>query len=387
MSALRPAVVGTVALLVTAALTACNGAPSSEAPASSGAPAGATASIRVDDGLARDVEDYFRRSYTRGLRDVRAVLVMVDGRTVLQRYRGARPSDTHDAYSVGKSITSTLIGIALAEGKLRSLDMPLSQALPQHAAGMRREVAAITVRQLLTMTAGLPADPPPSTEPLADHYRAWVPDILRRGVERPPGSGFAYSSASSHLLAAILAHATGMPVLEYARRALFDPLGIDTRPAAQPVMNQDPAEYAKFEAAGFAWPTDPQGINTGHGHIKLAPQDMAKIGNLFLNGGTWQGRRIVPAQWVTEATRAHVEASAPVGSHYGYQWWVTTAGDHPAYAAVGFGGQLIEVVPDLRLVVVGATVPGEPTEVIDTSVLQYMVTLAVVPHLHAATGP
>jgi CubicO group peptidase (beta-lactamase class C family) len=339
--------------------------------------------VRVDEGVGEAVEQYFARSYTRGLRDVRAVLVLVNGRPVLERYRGGRPEDSHDTYSVGKSIVSTLVGIAIAEGKLRGVGVTLAEALPHYRSVMRPEVARATLRQLLTMTAGLRPDPPAGDPLAATLHGDWVRDILQHGFDHAPGT-WAYSSITSHLLAAVLVEATGMRVLDYGRARLFDPLGITTRPAAEPRLDAGAPGERAFDAARFAWTVDPQGINTGHGHIKLTAQDLAAFGLLMLDKGVWKGRQLVPESWVTEATRGQVDSSAPVGDRYGYQWWIPDAGGHPAFAAVGFGGQLVEVVPDLRLVVVAVTEPRE-LEVIDTSVLEFLVKLAVIPHVHTTS--
>ena len=111
-----------------------------------------------------------------------------------------------------------------------------------------------------------------------------------------------------------------------------------------------------YEKAAFAWPVDHQGINYGAAFLKLRPRDLAKLGQLYLEHGSWQGKQVVPQAWVRDATSAQVPTTDGSGAeHYGYQWWVTTAGGHPAYAAIGFGGQLIEVVPDKALVVVFVT--------------------------------
>jgi CubicO group peptidase (beta-lactamase class C family) len=336
--------------------------------------------VRVDADLGAAVEQYFARSYARGLRNVRAVLVLVDERPVLERYRGGPPEDSHDTFSVTKSIVSTLVGIAIAEGKLRGVDVTLAEALPQYLSVMRPQVARTTLRQVLTMTAGLRPDPW-SGEPLAATLHGdWVSDILQHGFDHAPGP-WAYSSIGSHLLAAVLVRATGMRILEYARARLFDPLGIPTRPAAQPRLDS-PAGARAYDAAKFAWPIDPQGINTGHAHIKLAARDLAAFGLLMLNKGVWKGRQLLPEGWVTEATRAHVDAAE--GNRYGYQWWIPDAGDHPVFAAVGYGGQLVEVVPDLHLVVVAVTAPSE-LEAIDASELEFLVKLAVIPHVHTTS--
>jgi CubicO group peptidase (beta-lactamase class C family) len=358
--------------------TGCSGSGSRPPPAS--APSSAAGSPGADQGVRDAVEQYIARSYTRGLRDLRALLVIVDGRPLLERYRGGGPEQSHDTFSVGKSIVSTLVGTAIAEGKLRGVGVTLAEALPQYRSVMSPPVARTTVRQLLTMTAGLRPDPS-SGEPLAGTLRGdWVRDILEHGFDHPPGT-WAYSSLGSHLLAAVLVRATGMRLVDYARTRLFDPLGITTRPAAEPLLGDGPGERA-YEAARFAWPVDPQRLNTGHAHIKLTAQDLAAFGQLMLDRGVRKGHRLVPEGWVTEATTAHVETTAGPGEHYGYQWWIARAAGHTAYAAVGFGGQLVEVVPDLGLVVVAVVEPRDD-RLVDSSVLELLVELAVIPHLPA----
>lgn len=120
--------------------------------------------------------------------------------------------------------------------------------------------------------------------------RDWVPAILADGTVREPGTRFAYSNSSSHLLAAVLAEATGQSVLDYARQVLFDPLGITTRPATTVVVTDDPGS-ARYDAApGFLWPQDPQGVHTGFGWAKLTARDMLALGQApHLDPKTWYG--------------------------------------------------------------------------------------------------
>ena len=307
--------------------------------------------------LGAKIDRYISNIYSPAASRVRAVVVTVDGRVRAAVYRHGSPTQTYDVHSITKSVIGTLVGLALDEGRLRSLDDTLANMLPDRAAQMSTTVGRITLRQLLTMTSGLPADPPNGADLPFMASRDWVGTILRTGVTSEPGSGFAYSSAGSHLLAAVLTHATGMSVLDYARPRLFDPLGIDTRNAAEPHFSDADID-TKYDQAEFAWPKDPTGIQTGFAALKLKPTDMEKLGRLYLQQGRWNGREVVPRSWIQLATTAH---SAPPGApgtgaeSYGYQWWVTQELGHPAYLAAGFGGQLIEVVPDVHLVVAVAT--------------------------------
>jgi CubicO group peptidase (beta-lactamase class C family) len=303
--------------------------------------------------------------------DLRAVVVARGSRTVLERYFDSSADDTSEVASVTKSVMSLLVGIAIGEGAIADVHQTLAALLPRYADVMDETTRSVTLRQLLTMTAGFPADADSPGAPYSTSGEDWVRDILRAGVDQRPGSAFAYSSTSSYLLSAILTEATGQSALDYAREKLFDDVGIDSRPAAQPLAVLDNA--AEYEAAGFAWAVDRQGRNLGDSSLKLTARDMLTLGQLALRGGRWQGRQLVPRHWIAEATRAQVETSGmtPVAEEYGYQWWVTTAAGHPAFAAAGYGGQLIEVVPDLELVVVVSnTIPPVATRASPTLFLQ-----------------
>jgi CubicO group peptidase (beta-lactamase class C family) len=107
-----------------------------------------------------------------------------------------------------------------------------------------------------------------------------------------------------------------------------------------------------YQQAGFAWPTDPQGYHLGYGFLKLTARDLAKFGYLYLEGGVWESRQVVPAAYVRASTQTHIQTGDPVAPGYGYQWWTMTEQGHRGFAAVGLGGQLVEVLPDLDLVVV-----------------------------------
>jgi len=224
---------------------------------------------------------------------------------------------------------------------------------------MPPQVAAVTLRQLLTMTGGFT-----DTWNLPEDPMLAAPDWTRFIIahqERPPGREFHYSDHDAHLLSPILAQATGQSVLAYARAKLFDPLGIVTTPAEESVP-LDEARAAAYLRAPFAWPADPQGFHIGAAWIKLTPPDMAKFGALFLQGGQWAGRQVVPADWVRASTTAQAGAAfgfAPQNEfapdNYGFLWWIDSVGGDAAYLALGYGGQLIEVVPARRLVIVVST--------------------------------
>jgi CubicO group peptidase (beta-lactamase class C family) len=279
-----------------------------------------------------------------GNENVRAVLVNVHGKPVVAQYDGVPTSRHWDMGWGTVAVVATLVGIAIDEGRIPGLDATLAQLLPSHVDDMARAVASTTLREVLTMTGGFQKT---LDDPVVDY--AGGPDpvgkILR--AARPTDAHqFAYSSQGAHVLAAIVARATGMPVLDYARSRLFDPLGIKTDPAS-----------------AFGWANDSTGLNLGWTSLKLAPEDVAKLGQLYLDGGRWKGRQLVSASWVHEATRVQEENVARPNDSlsgyggYGYGWWLIESDHSPAYFVADLSGQLLEVLPTHSLVVVVSSEP------------------------------
>jgi CubicO group peptidase (beta-lactamase class C family) len=309
-------------LAIAWALGACSSSTPAAAPART--PVTAPSSAALDAAaLQRAIDAHFEAGEPAGLENVRALLVSVDGATVAARYSGSGPEEAAHVWSVTKSVLSMLVGIALDEGHLRGLDQTLAELLPQYRSQMRPAVAAITLQQLLSMTSGLadasdggvvfdPADP--------DLVRT----ILQGALVAEPGTRWLYSNASAHVLSAVLRHATGQSVLDYARARLFDPLEILTRPGYEGVENlrYAPPFSDDFQRAGFAWATDQQGVHVGGLTLKITAPDMVKLGELYLGEGTWHGRRIVPAQWVQTSITPVELASQEDGSSYGLLWWL-----------------------------------------------------------------
>jgi CubicO group peptidase (beta-lactamase class C family) len=314
----------------------------------------------ADQGMDPQVLDDLDTQVPERYPQVRSLLVVRRGYLVYERYwQGFDAADGHEIHSITKSITSALVGIALGDHHLKSLDQTVGELLAAHLPkGADPRVRAVTVRQLLTMTGGLPGD----VQSLEGDQRLsrrlfrsrdWVGHILGRPLVTTPGTTWAYSNASSHLLSAIVADASGQSTLAVARAKLFSPLGIHSDNVFQPlaVKPPTPAQIQAYQQASVAWPRDPQGYHFGFGETKLPARDLAKIGYLYLNGGRWDTTQVVPADYVRASTQPQRKLGGPrVG--YGYQWWTTSINLHAAFAAHGIGGQRIVVVPDLDLVVV-----------------------------------
>jgi CubicO group peptidase (beta-lactamase class C family) len=234
----------------------------------------------------------------------------------------------HDQASVTKSIMTTLIAIAADQGKL-NLDDPMLSFFPGRTAANRDAAKErVTVRHLASMSSGLDCTAAGDEQTLKEMRKSpdYVQFVLDRRMIAEPGSQFVYCSPGMHMLAAILQKATGMTALEFARQNLFDPLGI----------------------RNVIWPADAQGVNHGWGDIHLHPHDTAKIGLLWLRHGEWEGRRIVSQAWVESSIKTQIRTGRR--DDYGYGWWIT--GEKGEYAAIGRGGQRIQVWPDLDMLLV-----------------------------------
>ena len=282
---------------------------------------------------------------------IQAVVTVKDGVIIDEYYgEGHDQESLFPVHSASKSVTGALIGIAIQEGAIGGVDDPLSLYLPQAAEQEDPRKGAITLRQLLTHTSGLEWYEWGGGYTNWEEFRRadnWVDYILGRDLVQEPGTVFNYSTGNTHLLSAVLEAATGMSQEDYCRSRLFDPLGV---------------------SRDAYWGTDPQGIADGGNGLVISARDAARFGQLFLNGGRWEGEQLVPAQWVEASTT--LQNPGPGGStgQYGYHWWLQshTTGQYGSYAtpyptarydtyfAFGYGGQFIYVVPQLDLVAVFA---------------------------------
>ena len=230
----------------------------------------------------------------------------------------------HVLYSLSKSFTSTAVGLAVAEGKL-SGDDPVLKFFPDDAPTPPSDkLKTMRVRDLLTMSTGH------QTEPKLTADETWVKSFLAHPVEHKPGTHFLYNSAGTYMCSAIVQKVTGQTVLDYLRPRLFEPLGIE----------------------GAEWSASPQGISAGGWGLFLKTEDIAKFGQLFLQKGQWNGKQLVPAAWVEQATGKQVSnGSDPTkdwDQGYGFQFWRCR---HGAYRGDGAFGQFCIVLPEQDAVV------------------------------------
>jgi len=285
--------------------------------------------------------------------NVHGVVVVRHGKLVMERYYSGidyrlghllgtvnfSPTTRHDLRSVSKSVTSLLVGIALGEDKFPALDSPAVDHLPAKYATLRTpDNARITIRHLLTMSSGLDWDEDrPYTDPANTETEMELADdpyrfVLQRSFAATSGAVYDYNSGGTELLGLVLAHSTGGHIDDYARDKLFGPLGITDFEWMKMSNSGEP-----YAAAG----------------VRLRPRDMAKLGQLLLTDGQWQGRQVLPKGWAAESIEPRINGAGLF--YYGYQWWLgrtmLRGRDLHWAAGTGLGGQRLYVQPDLDLVV------------------------------------
>ena len=337
LSARRTSKLSTLPLLLLAALAAgCRPSP----PEAAAPPGPAYWPTQGWQSVAPEAQGFDSAKLAEGLLGMQAdgtrvhsLMMIRDGYVLLDTtfypYDG---STVHDLASVTKSFMTTLIGIAADQG-LIDLDAPLVSYFPDRTiANLDERKQAVTIRGLVSLTSGPQCNASNDEEDLSAMRATddWVQAALDRPSVATPGTRFVYCGPDMHLLSGVLRQATGMTALEFARANLFGPLGIT-------------------EAV---WDTDPQGNNRGWGDLALLPQDAAKLGLLFLQGGKWEGKQIVSSEWVAEATTAQHPTGGNRAEDYGYGWWVSREGEAvPYYSANGRGGQYVRVFPGINAIV------------------------------------
>ena len=266
---------------------------------------------------------------------VAGFLVLHDGAIRIERYAlGYGPTGRWTSQSVAKALTSTLVGAAVKDGFIASIDDPVTRYLPALAGGT---YDGVTIRHLMTMSSGARWNED-YTDPESDvarFYRAPITKGLDATVsymraltrEAPPGTKWAYKTGETHLLGALVAAATKQPLANYLSAKIWAPYGME-------------------QAA--SWMIDRSGTELGGCCLQATLRDFARFGQFVLDDGKIAGQSVVPDGWFAEATRQHWPTTYPERG-YGFQWW-TGAGN--TFDAIGIHGQLIHVDPARRLVVV-----------------------------------
>ncbi len=305
----------------------------------------------TEAGFAAETGDLLDALYGSGeLPDLHAVVVARHGKLVLERYFEGEdeiwgdpqgsvafgPEVMHDLRSVSKSIVGLLYGIALAEGTVPPRETPLVDLFDYADLAADPARQKITVEHALTMTMGLawdetlPYSDPRNSEIAMERSEDRYRYILERPIVTDPGSQWTYSGGATALLAHLVSRGSGKPLIDYAREKLFTPLGIDQS----------------------SWTPGFSGEAAAASGLRLTARDLARIGQMVLNGGRWNEHQIVPALWLRDSFVRH--AAVEDGLSYGYQWWLGQGrrGGRGWMAGIGNGGQRLAVFPDLDLVMV-----------------------------------
>jgi len=275
---------------------------------------------------------------------IHSILIVKNGAIVHEVYFGAYKRESlHTIYSITKSVTSALIGIAIDNGDIGGVDETVGELLPEYAAAIEDDrLKDATAEQLLTMSSGLewdewtyPYSDPRNSEYYQVQSRDWVKYVLELPMRDEPGSRWVYNTGGVHVLSAIIKSRTGLYANQLAEKHLFEPLGIER----------------------YSWNTDPKGYPcTGgtRGGLRLRTRDIAKFGMVFMREGKWNGKQVISKEWVRESTTKH--ATTVRNSDYGYLWWLNSYTiknrQVDMIVGAGYGGQSLALVPDLDLMYV-----------------------------------
>ena len=239
------------------------------------------------------------------------------------------PALKHTLYSLSKSFTSTAIGMCVADGKL-TIEDPVLKFFPEDApAEVSERLAAIKIKHLLTMNNGHDGRPMDAMQ--ADPEGKWVKAYLAQPIPFEPGTHFFYNTGSSYMLSAIVQKLTGETTFDFLTERLFKPLGIE----------------------GADWEVSPEGVNTGGYGLRIRTEDIAKLGQLYLQKGQWNGEQLIPAEWVEAATKKQTTSQdndSDWGQGYGYQFWRCKP-EPGFYRGDGAFGQYCIVIPQYDTVI------------------------------------
>jgi len=329
---------GLIVLMCLSSLYGCGQKTARQGTSATGSPA-ALERTTTPEQLKTAMEKYLQSAEEQKL-GIQSVMVLQHGKVLYEKWwNGGEPQTPHVLNSVSKTFTSAAVGLAIGEGRL-SLDDKLVTFFPDELPDNPSDnLKNITVRNLLTMNSGHDREP--------DRTKAatWAKAFLDWPVLHEPGTYYCYNSLGTYMLSAIVQKVTGQKIVDYLQPRLFDPLGIEAP----------------------HWDESPQGINCGGWGLYLKTEDLAKMGQLLLQKGKWNGKQILPKKYAVEATckqvpcvpswirfdEARKSGLTPENSDwvmgYGYQIWRCR---HNAYRADGAGGQYIIVIPDKDAVVV-----------------------------------
>jgi len=284
-----------------------------------------------------------KRIISKEFESIFGLLIVKDGKLLFEEYPNSDRNSMPNLFSVTKSFTSALIGIAIDEGFIPGVNVPVFDYFPEYDNLKNEDKEKILLKHALSMTGGF--DWEEWLIPYTNSNNSWVQMytaanrirfLLDLPVVDEPGTKFEYSTGLSTLLGEIIRKSTSFRADEFAEEHLFEPLGIENY---------------------YWWAFSDSLLSTGSDlHLKL--RDAAKFGYLYLQGGYWNGEQVIPEEWVNESLRLHIQRGTSSAGFYGYQWWIHQSDTQYYYYALGYGGQYILNIPEKNMVIVMANTPG-----------------------------
>ena len=295
--------------------------------------------VDMDVSAIEEITDNILNDQYKG---IHSLLIIKDGFLVFEEYfKGYNSDDIQHIFSITKSVSSSLTGIAIDKGFLHSVEDPVLSFFPQYniTDSIKQK---LQLKHILTLTTGFEWDEKtyPYTDPKNSEYQMfqtndWMEFVLQRPLSHNPGEIYNYNTGSVHLLSSVFKESTGLFADEFAEQFLFEPLGI--------------TEYF--------WNTDNQGFPcTGatHGGLKMKARDVAKYGFLYLNNGKWNNVQVIPEWWIEESVipRIDIDQTEQIGYLWRLGQYDINGNKVDYYLSVGSGGQTLIVVPELDLIII-----------------------------------
>ncbi|WP_099202933.1 serine hydrolase domain-containing protein [Miniphocaeibacter massiliensis] len=292
-------------------------------------------------GFTEEEQQNLESNIEKGFKNIAGIVVVKNGYIKYEKYfNGHNKEQKYSVASVTKSVLSSLIGISMKDGYIKTLDEKILNYFPDYKTDnpIKKD---IRILDLLTCVAPYPFES--INEPIGElidssHWMKYSLNILAANKGRRT---FKYSTIGTHILSGVLTKSSGFTAREYANKELFNKIGIDIIPNFK--MESYTANYI-FGKNARGWQHDPQNYTIGGYGLSLTPREMAKFGFLYLNNGVWNGVKVLPNNWVEEST-------TKLKYDYGYLWWLYKYEDIDAYCAMGTGGRCICIIPKMDTVI------------------------------------
>ena len=255
-----------------------------------------------------------------------SVLIVRHGYIVFEYYALDDPEKLREIWSVTKSVLSALTGIAVQRGYIKSIDLPIIGFFPEYSSGaINQKSNAISIRHLMTMSSGITTD---------ENDSDVKPDLFYRNLRNDPGVEFFYNNLGAQLLSMVLTKTTSLSAHDFAKKQLFEPLGISSTEWSARRVGEN-----SYSEGGYG--------------LRMTTRDLAKFGYLYLNNGIWDKKELVPSDWIRNSTSRQIDVPESLWyfmREYGLFWWIRHNKTYASFTGMGWQGQYLYVIPDLDIV-------------------------------------